>query len=126
MLDEEDFDILHFHEPWIPFLSRQLLQRSKSVNIATFHSKVPESLLPRSFVKVMTPYLRSVMKYLHVYTAVSEAGAEYVAGMIDKHIAIIPNGIDLKKYSKVAPKKKFDENNPMVLVHRTAGGPQRR
>ncbi|HEX5744127.1 MAG TPA: glycosyltransferase family 4 protein [Candidatus Saccharimonadales bacterium] len=115
MLKDEDFDILHFHEPWIPFLSRQLLQRSNSVNIATFHSKVPESLLPRSFVKVMTPYLRSVMKYLHVYTAVSDAGAEYVAGMTDAHISIVPNGIDLKKYSKVTPKKKFNEENPTVL-----------
>jgi len=40
MLAEEGFDILHFHEPWIPLLSRQLLQRSQSVNIATFHAKV--------------------------------------------------------------------------------------
>lgn len=115
ILAEEDFDILHFHEPWIPFLSRQLLQRSKSVNIATFHSKVPESLVPRSFVKAMTPYLRSVIKYLHVYTAVSDAGAEYVAGMIDEPITIIPNGIDLKKYSRVASKKKIDEREPTVL-----------
>lgn len=116
LLAKEDFDILHFHEPWIPFLSRQLLQRSKSVNIATFHSKVPESLVPRSFVKVMTPYLRSVMKYLHVYTAVSESGAEYVAGMIDDPISIIPNGVDVKKYQKVIPKKKpLDEEEPVIL-----------
>ncbi len=116
LLAKEGFDILHFHEPWIPFLSRQLLQRSSSVNIATFHSKVPESLVPRSFVKVMTPYLRSVMKYLHVYTAVSESGAEYVAGMIDNPITIIPNGVDIKKYHKVTVRKKpLDEEEPTVL-----------
>jgi phosphatidylinositol alpha-mannosyltransferase len=115
MLAKENFDILHFHEPWIPLLSRQLLQRSKSVNIATFHSKVPESLASRSFVKAMTPYLRSVMKYLHVYTAVSESGAEYVAGMIDDPITIIPNGINLKKYSKIVSKKRLDEEKPTIL-----------
>lgn len=115
ILAKEDFDILHFHEPWIPLLSRQLLGRSKSVNIATFHSKVPESLASRSFVKAMTPYLRSVMKYLHVYTAVSDSGAEYVASMTDEPITIIPNGIDLKKYSKVVAKKKLKEDEPMVL-----------
>lgn len=106
LLEREKFDILHFHEPWIPFLSRQLLQRSNSINIATFHAKVPESLASRSFIKAMTPYLKSVMKYLHVYTAVSESGAEYVAGLTDEPITIIPNGIDLKKYRKVASRKK--------------------
>lgn len=115
ILSEEDFDILHFHEPWIPFLSRQLLQRSKCINIATFHSKVPESLASRSFVKAMTPYLRSVMKYLHVYTAVSDSGAEYVAGLTDEPITIIPNGIDLKKYSKLIRRKQLKEDEPVVL-----------
>ncbi len=115
ILAKENFDILHFHEPWIPFLSRQLLQRSKSINIATFHSNVPESLVTRSVIKVVTPYLRSVLKYLDVYTAVSESGAEYVAGMVDDPITIIPNGIDLTKYSKIAPKKKLNEDEPTIL-----------
>jgi phosphatidylinositol alpha-mannosyltransferase len=115
ILAKEQFDILHFHEPWIPFLSRQLLQRSNSVNIATFHAKVPESLASRSFVKAMTPYLKSVMKYLHVYTAVSESGAEYVAGLTDEPITIIPNGIDLKKYKKVAKKRKKEGDETTIL-----------
>ncbi len=42
MLDEEQFNILHFHEPWVPMLSKQILSRSRSVNIATFHAKLPE------------------------------------------------------------------------------------
>ncbi|HXE09868.1 MAG TPA: glycosyltransferase family 4 protein, partial [Verrucomicrobiae bacterium] len=121
---EEQFDILHFHEPWIPFLSRQLLQRSTSVNIATFHSKVPESLVSRSILKVVTPYLRSVMKYLHVYTAVSESGAEYVAGMMDEPITIIPNGIDLKKYHNPASPKKTkssEEDATILFIGRLEG-----
>jgi phosphatidylinositol alpha-mannosyltransferase len=64
ILKDEKFDILHFHEPWIPFLSRQLLQRSDSVNIGTFHSKIPEALMTRTVIRVVTPYLKSVMKYL--------------------------------------------------------------
>jgi phosphatidylinositol alpha-mannosyltransferase len=115
ILGKEKFDILHFHEPWIPFMSRQLLQRSGSLNIATFHSKVPESLTTRSVLKVVTPYLRSVMKYLHVYTAVSESGAEYVAGLTDEPITIIPNSIDLKKYQKVAGRKRLDKEEPTIL-----------
>lgn len=105
ILETEQFDILHFHEPWVPFLSRQILQRSTSVNIATFHAKIPETLMSRTVIKVVTPYLKSVMRYLHVYTAVSDSGAEYVAGLTDEPITIIPNGIDLKKYHQVNVKK---------------------
>ena len=62
MLAEEQFDILHFHEPWMPLLSRQLLQRSNAVNIGTFHAKVSDALLSRSILRVVNPYLKSVMK----------------------------------------------------------------
>jgi phosphatidylinositol alpha-mannosyltransferase len=98
ILTEEQFDILHFHEPWQPLLSRQLLQRSTSVNIATFHSKLPETMMSRTVIKVVTPYLKSVMQYLHELTAVSNSGAEYAAGLTDQPITIIPNGIDLARY----------------------------
>jgi phosphatidylinositol alpha-mannosyltransferase len=98
ILAKEKFDILHFHEPWQPLLSRQLLQRSTSVNIATFHSKLPETMMSRTVIKVVTPYLKSVMQYLHELTAVSNSGAEYAAGLTDQPITIIPNGIDLTKY----------------------------
>lgn len=102
MLAEEKFDILHFHEPWQPLLSRQILPRSTSVNIATFHAKLPETMMSRTVIKAVTPYLKSVMNYLHMLSAVSNSAAEYVAGLTDKPITIIPNGIDLTKYR---PKK---------------------
>ena len=38
MLERERFDVLHFHEPFVPFLSLFLLRESTSVNIATFHA----------------------------------------------------------------------------------------
>ncbi len=38
MLEREQFDVLHFHEPFVPFLSLILLHQSRSVNIATFHA----------------------------------------------------------------------------------------
>jgi phosphatidyl-myo-inositol alpha-mannosyltransferase len=120
ILASEEFDILHFHEPWIPFMSRQLLQRSTSVNIATFHSKIPETLMTRTVIKVVEPYLKSVMKYLDIYTAVSESGAEYVAGLTDEPITIIPNGVDLEKYQKAAAdrKKSKDASATVLFIGR--------
>ncbi len=98
MLAAEQFDILHFHEPWQPLLSRQLLQRSKAVNIGTFHAKVSEALTSRAILRIVYPYLKSVMQYLHVLTAVSNSGAEYASGLTNQPITLIPNGIDLVKY----------------------------
>src|SRR5215475_14596799 len=60
MLAAEHFDILHFHEPWVPVVSRQILARSSAVNIATFHAKVPETALNRTLSMVATPYLRTI------------------------------------------------------------------
>lgn len=99
MLEKENFDLLHFHEPWIPVMSRQLLTRSHSVNIATFHAKVPETLMSRTVIKVVTPYMKSVLKYLHEFTAVSDSAAEYVRSLSDEPVTIIPNGIDLTRYT---------------------------
>lgn len=114
MLESEQFDVLHFHEPWVPMLSRQLLSRSTCVNVATFHAKVPETLMSRTVVKVVTPYLKSVLKYLDNLTAVSDAAAEYVSGLTDEPISIIPNGIDLKLYKR-APKRRSKKAARSIL-----------
>jgi len=112
ILATEQFDILHFHEPWLPLLSRQLLQRSGSVNIGTFHAKIPDAVVRRALLRTVSPYLKSVLKYIHVLTAVSDSAAEYVSNLTDQSITIIPNGIDLKKYHGTQRTK---EREPMVL-----------
>ncbi len=98
VLDKEKFDVLHFHEPWVPILSRQLLGRSKSINIATFHAKLPDTVMSRTIERVVTPYTKSILKYLDVLTAVSPAAAQYVQTLTRNPVTIIPNGIDLTKY----------------------------
>lgn len=98
LLEREKFGILHFHEPWVPLLSRQLLQRSQAKNIATFHAKLPDTVMSRTIERVITPYTRSVLKYLDILTAVSEPAASYVSGLTDEKVQIVPNGIDLAKY----------------------------
>jgi hypothetical protein len=38
LLAEQRFDVLHFHEPLVPFLSPTVLDQSDTVNIGTFHA----------------------------------------------------------------------------------------
>ncbi len=113
ILAREKFDVLHFHEPWQPILSRQILSRSKSVNIATFHAKLPETMMSRTVARVVTPYTKSVLKYIHEYTAVSEAAMEYLRTMTDVPVSIIPNGIDLHHYH--APRRYPTKNEKTIL-----------
>lgn len=98
VLLREKFDILHFHEPWVPIMSRQLLGRSESVNIATFHARLPDTKMSKTIEAVITPYTKPLLKYLHGLTAVSEAAAEYVHTLTDAPVELIPNGISLAKY----------------------------
>jgi len=102
MLKHEKFDIIHFHEPWVPMLSRQILSRSKAVNIATFHAKLPDNAMSRTITKVVTPYTKSVLKYLHELVAVSEPAAEYIGELTDRTITIVPNGVDINHFAKAS------------------------
>ncbi|MES2971413.1 MAG: glycosyltransferase family 4 protein [Patescibacteria group bacterium] len=113
LLDAEDFDILHFHEPWVPLLSWQILPRSKALNIATFHAKLPDTVMSKTIERVITPYTKSVLKYLDTLTAVSEPAASYVRSLTDREITIIPNGIDLKRYKGPGDEASRDKN--MIL-----------
>lgn len=115
ILDREQFDVLHFHEPWVPLLSRQILQLSNAVNVATFHANVPETVMSRTVIRAVSPYLKSVMKYLDVLTAVSPAGARYAESLTDKPITIVPNGIDLNKYQNYSQPVKDEADERLIL-----------
>lgn len=113
MLHEEQFDVIHYHEPWIPILSRQILTRANCANIATFHAKLPETMMSKTIAKAVTPYTKSVLKYLDGYTAVSEAATEYLRTMTDVEVDIIPNGIDLRQFR--APKVRREKKKQRIL-----------
>lgn len=120
MLATHKFDVIHFHEPWVPLISWQLLNLSKKVaHVATFHAKLPESMMTRTIERVITPYTRSVLKSLSPtgeLTAVSGAASEYVTSLTRKKPVIIPNGIDLQKYRP--PTKPVADKQTIVYVGR--------
>lgn len=115
MLEYEQFDILHFHEPWVPVLSRQILSRSDTVNVATFHAKLPETLASRALAKVITPYTKPLLRHIDAFTAVSDAAAEYVRSLTDAHIEIIPNGIHIAHFRKPAGVERASRGPKTIL-----------
>lgn len=115
ILAEHNFDVLHFHEPWIPMISRQILTRSKTVNVATFHAAIPDTIMSRTLAKAVTPYTKSLLKYIDVFTAVSEPAAVYICSLTDEPVALIPNGIDLKAFK--APLKRSDKHRKKTIFY---------
>jgi phosphatidylinositol alpha-mannosyltransferase len=100
VFEHEKFDIIHFHEPWMPFWSQQLVQRSSAVNVATLHAMSFDNMTSKSVKNVVMPYTKPMIKYFDEFTAVSEAATSYFRTLSDRPVKIIPNGIDIKKFSK--------------------------
>ena len=115
ILDSENFDILHFHEPWVPVLSRQILSRSKAINVATFHAKLPESILSKSIINTVVPYTKSILNYIHMFTAVSDAAAEHLRTLTKEEIITVPNGIDYERFKNTSVHK--DESKQKTILY---------
>jgi phosphatidylinositol alpha-mannosyltransferase len=111
MLDRERFDVLHFHEPFVPFLSLQLLRHSTSVNVATFHAY--SGFSPSyEFGKRM---LQRFARRLHGRIAVSAAARHFIGRFFPGDYKIIPNGVDLRQFEGAPPFARWRDGIPNIL-----------
>jgi phosphatidylinositol alpha-mannosyltransferase len=102
LLAEHRFDVLHFHEPFVPFLSPTILDASQTVNIATFHAFggfSPSYWIGKRAVTHLTDKL-------HGRIAVSGAARHFIGRYFPGEYRIIPNGVDLDRFADAEP---FDE-----------------
>lgn len=102
MFTKEKFDVVHFHEPWVPVWSRQLVLRSPTANVGTMHARFEDTITAKTVTTTFIPYTKPMIKYFDAFTAASEAATEYFKSLSKRPIIIVPNGIDLKKF-KVRP-----------------------
>jgi len=93
LLARERFDILHLHEPFVPFLSLFLLRESNSVNIATFHAYAGFSPSYELGSRVMIGHAAR----LHGRIAVSAAARHFIDRFFPGDYKVIPNGVDIHR-----------------------------
>jgi glycosyltransferase involved in cell wall biosynthesis len=99
MLAREQFEVLHVHEPLIPMLGLQLLNRVACPAVGTFHAALPDTFLAQIIAGSIGPYKRSIFKRLAAMTAVAEAATSYLGNEVDREaLRIIPNGITLAEF----------------------------
>ncbi len=100
LLNDEQFDVLHLHEPLMPALPLTVLRHSQTLNVGTFHA-FRQSNISAYF------YGKSVLRYfvgrLHGRVAVSSCARDFVAEYFPGDYRIIPNGIDLEQFGTPRP-----------------------
>lgn len=116
LFTSENFDVINFHEPWVPVISRQILSKINCPAVATFHAKLPPGPLIKLFKIIITPYTKSIIKRFKYLSAVSPAAADYAGSLTKQHISITPNGIDIKKYK--AKNKQQRANSSILYIGR--------
>jgi phosphatidylinositol alpha-mannosyltransferase len=100
ILSSSQFDLIHYHEPFMPLLSLMTLHYSKKiiphvVNVGTFHATREKGSLMYS---LSSRFLGKYMKSLDGKIAVSSSAKDYVAKYFPDSYEIIPNGIDIDRW----------------------------
>jgi phosphatidylinositol alpha-mannosyltransferase len=111
LLAEHRFDILHFHEPFVPFLSPTVLDQSDTVNIATFHAFggfSPSYWVGKSFAGRLADLL-------HGRIAVSGAARHFINRYFPGEYRIIPNGVDLDRFADAEPFEELRDGTLNIL-----------
>jgi phosphatidylinositol alpha-mannosyltransferase len=111
VLAEHRFDILHFHEPFVPFLSPTILEASETVNIATFHAFggfSPSYWVGRHFAG-------GLASRLHGRIAVSGAARHFISRYFPGEYRIIPNGVNLERFADAEPYEELRDGTLNIL-----------
>lgn len=112
ILDKFKFDVIHIHEPLVPFLARQLMQKATCPIVGTFHAALPGNALGKSLAGSYKAYARSVLPGINAITAVSPAAIGYIEEANSLPINYIPNGVELHDFK---PGKKIPREQDTIL-----------
>jgi phosphatidylinositol alpha-mannosyltransferase len=111
LLAEHRFDVLHFHEPFVPFLSPTVLDQSETINVATFHAFGGFS--PSYWVGGR--FAERLARKLHGRIAVSSAARHFISRYFPGDYQIIPNGVDLDRFTDAEPFEKWRDGTINIL-----------
>lgn len=106
------FDVVHFHEPVVPFVGRQLIAGCPYPTVATLHAALPETGIGRTLGSIK-PYFRSVLQHVDIFTRVSPAAGEYLDDLLDGvEIYDVPNGVNVSTFK---PSKNRDDKTILFV-----------
>lgn len=111
MLLTERFDVLHLHEPLMPSLCLTVLAEAEVPVVGTFHANNDGALGYRLF----RPLLENRLRKLDARIAVSPAAVRTVARHFGGDYTVIPNGVDIERFSTRAPSRAGGDFNILFV-----------
>jgi len=119
ILEDEKFDVINFHEPWIPMLAWQMVKYSNAAHVGTFHANLMDTAAGKSWT-LLKPYGVPLLKKMDVFTATSRASAGMLINRADmkssrqrhliENLKYVPCGVELSDFRPV--KKRLPLNGP--------------
>ncbi len=128
VLEAEDFDVINFHEPWLPMLAYQMLKHSRAAHVGTFHSNLMDTAAGKAWTsKVFTPYGRPLLRKMDVFTATSPVAAGMLIKRADmnsaherwmiENLKYIPLGVDLSFYKPLKKRIPLNGAGTKTIVY---------
>jgi phosphatidyl-myo-inositol alpha-mannosyltransferase len=112
ILEEERFDVIHFHEPLMPALPITVLRASHTCNVGTFHAYAKSSTAYYYSRRLVRRYFRK----LNGLIAVSDPARDFVGHYFPGDYRVVPNGVDLSRFSDgVLPLPEFRDGKLNLL-----------
>jgi phosphatidylinositol alpha-mannosyltransferase len=112
ILQSEQFDVIHIHEPLMPALPLTVLAHSNSLNIGTFHA-FSQSHIGYYYGRYV---LRIFVRKLDGRIAVSRPAVDFVKQYFPGYYEVIPNPIDLNRFTGAAePLPEFMDGKLNIL-----------
>lgn len=112
LLEREEFDVVHIHEPFMPLLPFQFVRFSKTTNVATFHAAAEGGKRMYAYAQhIIEPWMHNVHgRIAHSYSALR---------LIGKHLAgryrIIPSGVDCAQFAEALPLPEYLDGKRNIL-----------
>ena len=113
ILTSEQFDIVHIHEPLMPFLGAAATWFSPWPTVGTFHA-YSENIHPGYLS--FRPVFQMIADKLHGRIAVSSAAKAYAERYFPYPYTVIPNGLDVPKFEKPRPKPSEFRSDAINIV----------
>jgi phosphatidylinositol alpha-mannosyltransferase len=119
ILEDEQFDVVHIHEPLMPTLPIQVLRNSRKanpdvVNVGTFHARKDGGNRLYGYGRLL---LKRWFREIDGKIAVSPPAAQYVERYFPGYYNVIPNGVDIERWDSptLEPLPEFDDGNINIL-----------
>ncbi|WP_295642107.1 glycosyltransferase family 4 protein [uncultured Corynebacterium sp.] len=110
-IEDNNFDVLHIHEPNSPSYSMLALRRAEGPIVATYHASASSSRL----LKMALPLLRPLLERIQGGIAVSEEARRWQVENLAGDPVLIPNGVATGMYRHAKPITGVEPSRPRIM-----------